>query len=234
MYRMIFTCPDITFTTRRLSQFLRGLVEHHSDSLKELFRYIRCTIDQKIRYGPTRQSRLVVYAKDLPDENLTVYSDADWAGDKSDRKSTSGCVAMLYGGPISWASRKQRSVATSSTESEYIAMSLCAKQAVWLGQVIRDMGYPEYVGRDPTNVQVRGDNQGALALVKNPRLHERSKHIDIQYHHIRDLEERKRITVLYVLTTEMIVDGMTKLLDRIAFLWFKELIGLTDSRSRNE
>jgi hypothetical protein len=101
MYRMIFTCPDIAFTTRRLSQFLRGPVEHHGDGLKELFRYIGCTIDQKIRYGLTRQSRLVVYIKDLPDENLTVYSDTDWAGDKSNRKSMSRCITILYRGPIS-------------------------------------------------------------------------------------------------------------------------------------
>ena len=234
MYGMVLTRPDIAFTTGRLSQYLKGPVQHHGDGLKELLRYIGCTIDQKIRYGPTKQSNLVVYTGDLPDENLTVYSDADWAGDKSDRKSTSGCVAMLYGGPISWASRKQKSVATSSTESEYIAMSLCAKQAVWLGQVIRDMGYPEYIGRSPTNVQIKGDNQGALALVKNPHLHERSKHIDIQYHHIRDLEERKKITVSYVPTTDMIADGMTKPLDRIAFTRFKELMGLTVSRSRSK
>jgi hypothetical protein len=234
MYGMILTRPDIAFTMGRLSQYLKGPAEHHGDGLKELFRYIGCTINQKIRYGPTKQSRLVVYARDLPDENLTVYSDADWAGDKSDRKSTSGCVAMLYGGPVSWASRKQKSVSTSSTESEYIAMSLCAKQAVWLGQVIRDMGYPQYVGKDPTNVQIKGDNQGALALVKNPHLHERSKHIDIQYHHIRDLEERKKITVSYVPTTDMIADGMTKPLDRIAFQRFKELMGLTSSGSRGK
>jgi hypothetical protein len=231
MYGMVLTRPDIAFTTGRLSQYLKGPAEHHGDGLKELFRYIGCTIDQKIRYGPTKQSKLVVYSRDLPDENLAVYSDADWAGDKSDRKSTSGCVAMLYGGPVSWASRKQKSVATSSTESEYIAMSLCAKQAVWLGQVIRDMGYAQYIGKNPTNVQIKGDNQGALALVKNPHLHERSKHIDIQYHHIRDLEEKKKITVSYIPTTEMIADGMTKPLDRTAFLRFKELMGLTSSRS---
>jgi hypothetical protein len=130
MYGMILTRPDIAFTTRRLSQFLKGPVEHHGDGLKELFRYIGYTIDQKIRYGPTKQSKLVVYTRDLPDENLTVYSDTDWVGDKSDCKSTSGCVTMLYRGPICWASRKQKSVATLSTESEYIVMSLCAKQAV--------------------------------------------------------------------------------------------------------
>ena len=101
MYGMILTRPDIAFTIGRLSQYLKGPAEHHGDGLKELFRYIGCTINQKIRYGPTKQSKLVVYARDLPDENLTVYSDADWAGDKSDRKSTSGCVAMLYGGPVS-------------------------------------------------------------------------------------------------------------------------------------
>jgi hypothetical protein len=93
------------------------------------------------------------------------------------------------------------------------------------------MGYAQYIGKNPTNVQIKGDNQGALALVKNPHLHERSKHIDIQYHHIRDLEEKKKITVSYIPTTEMIADGMTKPLDRTAFLRFKELMGLTSSRS---
>lgn len=108
------------------------------------------------------------------------------------------------------------------------------KAAVWLGQVIRDMGYPVYVGKDHTNVREKGDNQGALALVNNPHLHGRSKHIDIQYHHIRDLEEKKKITVSYVPTTELIADGMTKPFDRTAFLRFKELMGLTTSRIKNE
>src|SRR5436190_1581639 len=113
-----------------------------------------------------------------------MYSDADWAGDRTDCKSTSGHVAMLYGGPISWGSRKQTLVATSSTKSEYMAMSSCAKQSQWIVQVLKDMGFPRYIGNDPYVVQIKGDNQGALALVKNPHLHKRSKHIDIQYHHI--------------------------------------------------
>ena len=88
---------------------------------------------------------------------------------------------MLYGGPVCWASRKQTSVATSSTESEYIALSTGAKQAVWIGQVIRDMGFLDYIGSDPNNVSIKGDNQGLLVLVKNLYLYKRSKHIDIQY-----------------------------------------------------
>ena len=86
---------------------------------------------------------------------------------------------MLYRGPISWGSRKQTSVATSSTESEYMALSLCAKQSQWTVQVIKDMGFPKYIGNAPYSARIKGDNQGALALVKNLHLHERSKHIDI-------------------------------------------------------
>jgi Reverse transcriptase (RNA-dependent DNA polymerase) len=215
MYGMVFTRPDIAFATGKLSQYLKEPAECHGTGLKGLLRYIGWTTDLRIRYGPTAKGRLV------------LYSDADWAGDRTDRKSTSGHVAMLYGGPISWGSRKQTSVATSSTESEYMAMSSCAKQSQWIVQVLKDMGFPRYIGNDPYVAQIKGDNQGALALVKNPHLHERSKHIDIQYHHIRDLEARKRIAVSYIPTTDMVADGMTKPLDRIAFQRFKDLMGMT-------
>ena len=215
MYGMVFTRPDIAFATGKLSQYLKEPAECHGTGLKGLLRYIGWTIDSRIRYGPTAKGRLV------------LYSDADWAGDRVDRKSTSGHVAMLYGGPISWGSRKQTSVATSSTESEYMAMSSCAKQSQWIVQVLKDMGYPRYIGKDPYVAKIKGDNQGALALVKNPHLHERSKHIDIQYHHIRDLETRKRIAVSYIPTIDMVADGMTKPLDRIAFQRFKDLMGMT-------
>ena len=118
-------------------------------------------------------------------------------------------------------------MATSSTESEYMAMSSCAKQSQWIVQVLKDIGFPRYIGNDPYAAKIKGDNQGALALVKNPHLHERSKHIDIQYHHIRDLEARKRIAISYIPTTDMVADGMTKPLDRIAFQRFKDLMGMT-------
>jgi hypothetical protein len=215
MYGMIYTRPDIAFTTGRLSQHLKAPVQRHHSGVKELLRYIGSTIDQKIHYGPSAT------------HNLAVYTDADWAGDKMDRKSISGFVAMLYGGPVSWASRKQTSVATSSTESEYIALSTGVKQAVWIGQVIRDMGFPGYIGSDPNNISIKGDNQGSLALVKNPHLHERSKHIDIQYHYVRDLEAKGKINVSYIPTTDMVADGLTKPLGRIAFDRFRELLGIT-------
>lgn len=119
---------------------------------------------------------------------LILYSDADWANMKN-RKSISGYVAMLFGGPVSYGSRKQRSVSISSTESEYIGMATCCKQGQWLAQILRDMECPEFIGENPRTVDMRADNQGAMALAKNPHLHERSKHIDISYHHIRTLNQ---------------------------------------------
>jgi H2-forming N5,N10-methylenetetrahydromethanopterin dehydrogenase-like enzyme len=95
------------------------------------------------------------------------------------------------------------------------------------------MGFPEYIGTDPKTVEMRADNQGAIALAKNPHLHERSKHIDISYHHIRDLEERKKIKITYVPTTEMVADGFTKPLERVAFEKFKSMLGLVDGSAKN-
>ena len=76
------------------------------------------------------------------------------------------------------------------------------------------MGFPQFIGRNPQLVDMRADNQGAMALVKNPHLHERSKHIDISYHHIRDLEASKRMSITYIPTDQMIADGFTKPLER--------------------
>ena len=147
-----------------------------------------------------------------------------------DYKSTSRYIVMLYKGLVLWGSKKQTLVATSSTKLEYIAMSLCAKVSQWIVQVLKDIGFPRYVGNDLYVAQIKGDNQGALALVKNPHLHKRSKHIDIQYHHIRDLEAQNKIAVSYTPTTNIVVDGITKPLDQIAFQRFKDLIGMTQGQ----
>lgn len=216
MYAMVHTRPDISFALGKLSQYMTDPAEHHRQALKTLLRYLRSTITQKMRYGPTK------------DKELILYSDADWASDKVDRKSTSGSVSMLYGGAVSWGSRKQRSVATSSTEAEYMAMASCAKQGQWTAQVLRDMDLTQYIGRNPSTVDTRGDNQGALALVKNPHLHERSKHIDVSYHYIRNLEEERKISVTYIPTDEMVADGFTKPLARIQFDKFKRQLGLVE------
>ncbi|KAF7566867.1 hypothetical protein PtrM4_134620 [Pyrenophora tritici-repentis] len=103
-----------------------------------------------------------------------------------------------------------------------------AKQGQWAAQVLRDLGLHQYVNENGITVQMYGDNQGAIALVKNPHLHERSKHIDICYHFIRDLAEQKKLQISYIPTDEIVADGMTKPLQRVAFERFKKMLGVTD------
>jgi hypothetical protein len=215
MYAMVFTRPDIAFVLGKLSQCMSDPAEHHGQALKYLFRYLKSTVKQRIRYGPGGDYKYFV-----------VYSDADWANDKVDRKSISGSITMFYGGPISWSSKKQRSVATSSCESEYIALATCAKQGQWIAQIFRDLNLSKYIGKNPRLVQMFGDNQGAIALTQNAHLNDRSKHVDICYHFIRDLTEKEHLKVDYIPTADMTADGMTKPLQRVKFEKFKAQMGL--------
>ena len=224
MWGMVVSRPDYALALGKLSQYMSDPAVHHVKALKTLMRYVKGTEDLSIRYGPK-------YADDDDDRtNLIGYTDADWASDKTDRKSVTGHVFMLANGPVSWASKKQRSVSTSTTESEYIAQSAAAKQAVWLSQILTDMGYAQLIGPRHSPVQMKGDNQGAIALVENPHLHERSKHIDICYHHVRDLAEKRRIEITYIPTDEMVADGLTKPLAKAKFEEFIYMLGMVRNR----
>ena len=217
MYAMTLTRPDIAFVLGCLARYMSNPAVHHGQALKDLMRYLRSTIRQKLRFGPGIRDH---------DSHFVIYTDADWANDKSDRKSVSGGVGMFYGGPFCWMSKKQRSVARSSCESEYISQSMYAMQGQWTAQVFRDLQMPDYIGTDGIKVDMRGDNQGAIALTKNPHLHERSKHIDVCYHYIRDLVEKGKLGVEYVPTSEMPADGFTKPLARVAFERFRGFLGV--------
>ena len=139
---------------------------------------------------------------------------------------------MFYGGPFGWASRKQKSVSTSSAESEYVSQAMYAKLGQWAAQIWKDMRVPHYINSNQERtVQMYGDNQGALSLVKNPQIHDRSKHIDISYHFVRDLAEKKKLEITYIPTLDMIADGMTKPLGKIAHQWFRRQLGLVDEET---
>ena len=213
MYAMVYTRPDIAFALGRLSQYMQDPAEHHSNALKRLMRYLRSSIRARIKFGPSG--------------GLVTFSDADWASDKVDRKSITACVGLIRGGPVFWASKKQSAVATATTEAEYAASAYTAKQGQWIAQVLRDMGFGGYVAKNHQTVEARGDNQGAIALTKNPHLTERSKHIDISYHYVRDLYENKRIDVKYVPTDQMVADGLSKPLPKQLFNNFMRQIGMT-------
>ena len=143
------------------------------------------------------------------DEELFGYSDTDFAADTEDRRSTMGYAFILSGAAITWASRKQQAISTSTTEAEYVGLCNAGKEAVWIRNFLRDIGRDVYAGGTRAT-RVLGDNQGALRLVANPEFHSRSKHIDVQYHYIRELLEDGTITVGYVRTSEMAADCLTK------------------------
>jgi hypothetical protein len=210
---MTMTRPDIAFPLGRLSSYVADPSKQHMRALKKLSKYLRSFPDLGLQFS--RQG----------DGNLQGYSDADFASDPTDRVSILGYVFFLCGAPVSWMSKKQKSVATSTMEAEYMAMGACAKQSQFLSAVLREMGYPQLVGecsfqpklkasQDAVTqlrpVQLQGDNQAALTLVKDAHVHERSKHIDVAYNFVRKLWWQRKILVGYVPTKEMVADGLTK------------------------
>lgn len=183
MYAAMHTRPDFCFALGRLSQYLGDPAHHHGQALKTLLRYIRSTIDLGIEYGPPESSG----------SSLKAYSDFDYAADRLNRKSILGYVYMFAGGSVAWMSRKQKSVATSTTEAEYMVLSTCVKEGLWIAQVLRDLGLSKYLRTELGQVaiaenvkhkayspmQLYGDNQAANLLVKDAYISERSKHIDV-------------------------------------------------------
>ena len=152
---------------------------------------------------------------------LLGYSDSDLAGDVNDRKSTSGLIFFLAGGPIAWQSAKQKVVALSSCEAEYIAAAGAACEAVWLARLLAEL-----IGGAVLAPKLKVDNKSTIALMKNPVHHDRSKHIDVKFHFIRECCDRKLIDVEFVGTELQLGDILTKALGRVRFQELRGDIGM--------
>eukprot|EP00253_Pinus_taeda_P016688 PITA_16688 len=155
---------------------------------------------------------------------LCGFTDADWAGSQTDRKSTSGGVFSIGSTTVSWYSRKQRSVALSSAEAEYMAASLAACEAIWMRKILVGL-FGSHL--DPTVIYC--DNQSCIKLSVNPVFHDRSKHIDIRYHHIRDCVQRRIMLLSYIPTEDQDVDILTKALTRSKFEYHRGRMGVADN-----
>ena len=212
MYLMIGTRPDIAFAVGKLAQAVEKPQSTHWVAAKRVLRYIQGTIKHGIVFG-------------LESANLTLEGmcDADWAGCRVDRKSTSGYVFKIGGAPVSWCSRKQCAVALSSTEAEYISMSEAAKEAIWLSKVWSHLRK----GTVCTPVQIQVDNQGAICVAKNTTSSRRTKHIDIRYHFVRDQTLKGTISFEYCPTEEMHADILTKPLARVKFEKFRKSLAIS-------
>ena len=153
--------------------------------------------------------------------NLHGYTDSDYAGDKETRRSTSGYCFLAAGGLISWKSARQTGVTLSSTEAEYYAMTTAAKEAIWIQRLFKGL---HYKAQDLKPMTLYGDNQGALALAQNPVYHQRTKHIEVQWHFIREKVEEGTIQLVYKTTADMLADGLTKPLSPANHLKFLNLL----------
>ena len=190
----------------------------HWAAVKQILRYIQGTLNYGCRYVRGGSGELL------------GYSDSDHAGDQGDRKSTSGNVFFLGENAISWTSQKQKVVAISSCEAEYVAAAGATCQGLWLSRLLCEMK-----GEEPTKFKLLIDNKSAIALAKNSVHHDRSKHIDIRYHYIRECVEEGKVEVDYVSTKDQLADILTKPLMAQQFERFRsDLNVLPAFRSRGD
>ncbi len=212
LYLSTRTRPDIAYSVSSAARFSAKPTKEHWTAVKRIFRYLNGTVNLGL-----------VYSKDKEQE-CQGYSDADWAGDLGDRKSTSGYIFKLSGGAISWRSKKQSCVALSTAEAEYIALASAAQESVWLQELLTSLKETKI---KPTTIYE--DNQSAICLAKNPQYHGRAKHIDIKYHFVRERVAAGDIKLEFCKSQDMIADIFTKGLSSPQFTKLREMLGMKSS-----
>jgi hypothetical protein len=194
--------PDLAFSVGYVSRFMQRPMMEHQQAVKRIICYVEGTLDHSLYYPR------------CPGEaHLVGYSDSDHAGDIDTSKSTSRILFFFGESLVSWQSVKQQVVTLSSCEVEYIAASTASTQALWLVRLLDDL-----LGRDTRAVELRLESKSALAVIKNPVFHERSKHIRVRYHFIRDCLKEGSFKACYINNKDQFADLLTKPLGRIKFL----------------
>lgn len=192
MFAAIVSRPDISYAVGVVSRYLENPGPAHIGAVKRIMRYLKDTSDYGIEYGGSLMK-------------LKGFTDSDYARDVDTRRSTTGYVFMLNNGVITWKSYLQKTVAISTAEAEYMAASDGVKEAVWLRQLLTDI---EYDQGNSTPLFI--DNQSAILLTKNAEFHQRTKHIDVRCHFIRERVKKGDILPMYISTKEQLADALTK------------------------
>ena len=192
-----WTRPDIAFAVSILSKYCSNPSPQHFNTLRHLHRYLRGTQDHGITYRGESDETAVPL--------LTIYSDADFAACKDDRRSVTGYSVHMCGAAVSWMSARHHTMAQSTVEAEYMASAEAVKEAVWWRSFLRGMGH-----RLSSPTTVYSDNQGSIALSKNPDSHRRTKHIDVKFHLLREHSDKGTIAMKYIGTNKMPADILTK------------------------
>jgi len=208
LYAALHTRPDITYAVNAVSQYVSNPGKEHWEAVKLIFSYLK----QFKNLG-------ITYRRKPPNEKSIirpiVYSDASHASRIDDRKSITGYICFLnHHSPVSWKTRVQPIVATSSTESEYLALTEAVKEAIWL-----EMFFNELNILPVSKPIIFEDNKSTILIAENPVLHQKTKHIDIRYHFIRQHVKDKTLTLQYCPTNKMIADMLTKALYKPQFTY---------------
>ena len=197
----------------------------HWRALKGIFRYLAGTIGVGICYGQRGGAEGHSTRFEESQGQVEGFVDADFGGDVDTRRSTTGFIFSMNGGPVSWRSCLQPITALSTTEAEYIGITEAAKEALWLKGLTEEMGCIQGA------IRVHYDSPSALLLAQNSVYHARTKHIDIRYHRIRELVEDGEVELVKVYTKENPADALTKVLPRDSF---RKCVGLMQMIDRME
>ena len=208
LYATTCTRPDLSWVVSKLSQHLSKPEPTDWVMLKHVLKYVKGTVDHKL-----------CYLKSPNGLDIYGYSDSDWASSTEDRRSTTGYYFALNasGPPISWKSRKQPTVALSSCEAEYMALSAATQEILYLIKVMKDL-------KIQVNPVILSDSQSALYLVQNPTNHNRTKHIDIRYHFVREKYASGIVDLRYVQRDDNVADLFTKPSTKQNLLKFHSLL----------
>lgn len=207
MYAMLGTRPDISFAVTTLARFAKNPGPVHWEAVLRVFKYLKGTRALWLTYGNTSGE-------------LRGFADADGSM-AEDRRAVSGYAFLVNGGAVSWSTKRQEIVSLSTTESEYVAATHGAKEALWIRSLLAQLFSPV---AGPT--VLFSDNQSAIALASDHQYHARTKHIDVRFHFIRWVVEEGRIRLVYCPTDEMVADALTKALPSAKVKHFASALGL--------
>jgi hypothetical protein len=206
---LTLTRPDISYSVGVVNRYMSKPKKPHLDAVRHILRYVKGTINFGILYKKTKECQML------------CYCDADYAGDYGTRRSTTGYSFSLGSGAISWCSKRQPTVALSSTEAEYRSAAMAAQKSTWLKQLLKDL-------HQPTEYQVRifCDNLSSVRLAENPVFHVRTKHIEVHYHYIREKVLEGEIEMVPTKTEDQTADILTKSLNKAKFEKFREALSM--------
>jgi hypothetical protein len=213
LHYILLTGPNLSFSVNRVCQYMVAPTTMHWAAVKRILRYLHATYDLGLCFMKTSSSL------------LSAFSDADWAGNPDDRRSTGGYAVFFGGNLVSWSYRKQSTVSRSSTESEYKAIADATAELIWIQVLLRELGIQQ--DRPPT---LWCDNLGATYLSANPIFHRRSKHIEVDYHFVRERVASHQLDIRPISTKDQLADAFTKPLAGPAFTQFRNNLNLVFTR----